>query len=139
MDPKSPPTLDPKLKEAYDRVMGATLPKSPPAEQPTMSAATPPLPAHPAEPEKQAMPTSPPMPAHAAPVEQHATTATPTHLPTPTPATTLPHASSGFVASHDEKKPAVSGTLLIIAGVVFFIVYTLFCLKLFGVEIPFLG
>lgn len=124
MDPKSAPTLDPKLKEAYDRVMGATLPKAPPP---------PPTPAHPTEAEKPMMPS----PTPTAAVEQHAPT--PMVAATPAASTPLAHASSGFVASHEEKKPAVSGTLLIVAGVVFFIVYTLFCLKLFGVAIPFLG
>ncbi len=120
MDPKSTQTLDPKLKEAYDRVMGTTLPQtSPPpiTEKPT--APMDPMTTH----EPQNKPSAPPI---------HQTTQM------PTPITTAPHISSGFVAPHEEKKPAVSGTLLIIAGVVFLIVYTLFWLKRFGIAIPFL-
>lgn len=117
MDPKAAQTLDPKLKEAYDRVMGATVPKTPPPQMPSVDLPTPPK-----EPEM--------------PLSQPAVTvnvSTP-----PAPAHITPHPSSGFVATHEEKKSPVSGTLLVIAGVVFLLVYTLFWLKWFGIALPFL-
>jgi hypothetical protein len=133
MDPKSAQTLDPKLKEAYDRVMGATLPTTPatPSSPPSM-ATTPAAPHHDpldtmATKENPAMHT--PLPTHQPQ----------TVTPPPTPMATTPlHTSSGFVASHEEKKAPVSGTLLIVAGGVFLLVYTLFWLKWFGVPLPFL-
>jgi len=127
MDPKSP-TLDPKLKEAYDRIMGATLPSAP---------QSPPAMQSPVQPQKP--PMTIPTTQSPLPTQQQTATAqdSPSTAHIAPPLTS--HVSSGFVAPQEEKKPAVSGTLLIIAGVVFFIVYTLFCLKLFGIPIPFLG
>lgn len=120
MDPKAAPTLDPKLKEAYDRVMGATVPKTPPLQMPSVD-----LPTTHTEPIQAAPP-----PANINPPTANATPATAAHPPV--------HPSSGFVAAHEEKKSPVSGTLLVIAGVVFLLVYTLFWLKWFGIPLPFL-
>lgn len=126
MDPKTAPTLDPKLKEAYDRVMGTSLPTAPPSS-------TPPPPMQPAAPVQK---MADPMSLHEAPPHTHPLQATPT---TPVTSPTKPSGiSSGFVAPHEEKNSAVSGKLLLIAGVVFLIVYTLFWLKWFGVALPFL-
>ncbi len=143
MDPKSAQTLDPKLKEAYDRVMGTSLPtpSTPPVTAAPPQIVTP----HPSAPtpvishHEQFDPMSAKESAHETQPAQH-TAATPPQAAThPAVAAAFTAGNtSGFVAPHEEKKPAVSGTLLIIAGVVFFIVYTLFCMKLFGVEIPFL-
>lgn len=122
MDPKAAQTLDPKLKEAYDRVMGATIPKTPSQQMPSVDMPTPQK-----ETENPAEPMHPPAPA-----------ATPTQPVPAAPTHTIPHPSSGFVAPHEEKKSPVSGTLLIVAGVVFLLVYTLFWLKWFGIPLPFL-
>lgn len=132
MDPKAAPTLDPKLKEAYDRVMGATVPKTPP-QMPSVDLPTPPK-----EPEKPFPQPVTPTPiatsnvvgANAAQGVNPSTPVAPIH--------TVVHPSSGFVAPHEEKKSPVSGTLLVIAGVVFLLVYTLFWLKWFGIALPFL-
>jgi hypothetical protein len=135
MDPKSAQTLDPKLKEAYDRVMGATLPTSqtPPVANPSVGNS--PVSPHHDPLDKMAIKENPPMQA-AAPLPTHQAG---TVSPSPTPVATAPlHVSSGFVAPHEEKKAPVSGTLLIVAGVVFLIVYTLFWLKWFGIPLPFL-
>jgi len=125
MDPKAAQTLDPKLKEAYDRVMGATVPKTPPPQMPSVDIPTPPK-----EPEKPFSQPIAPTPINAAQSAANSPPAAPVH--------TVAHPSSGFVAPHEEKKSPISGTLLVIAGVVFLLVYTLFWLKWFGIALPFL-
>jgi hypothetical protein len=135
MDPKAGQILDPKLKEAYDRVMGASLPPTPAA----------PI-------AKPAQMEPPKMPDHHEPIDpmmpkDHPVAAAPVHSPAPasSPAAATPgpqHASMSFstayVAPHPEKKAPISGALLMVAGVIFLFVYTLFWMKWFGMAIPFL-
>lgn len=157
MDPKNGQILDPKLKEAYDRVMGGSAGKSETPAHPT----TPPVPPQSPNPipTQASVPHDPldKMAAHSpignpAPPPSMQTAATPATAPAPpqmgahpTPAVTPQPAhattsfSAAYVAPHPEKKSPVSGTLLIIAGVVFLIVYALFWMKWFGMAIPFLG
>ncbi len=113
-------TLDPKLKEAYDRVMGTAMPQRPESQTPMM--------------QTHVIPDQPlsqtPMTPTAAPSEP---TASPSHM--------SGVVSSGFVAggAQDESKPRISSKLLIFGAVAFFIVYTLICLMVFQVPIPFIS
>lgn len=121
MDPKMPSNLDPKLKEAYERVMGTTIPK----------------------------PSAPPTPA--APSSPNPTAQIPTVEPTPqTPPTPAPSAApqtmanvgttpSAFVANPQKgKSGGISPVIIFLGLLVFFIVYALFWLKFFNVSLPFL-
>jgi hypothetical protein len=146
MDPnKNLPGLDPKLKEAYERVMATSLPAN------QTPAATPPSPVQP-QPEPVTPQSSTP------PVTAPVTPSTP-HIPQPTPEEPAPHAiaphpmpmttagpkqaSSGstFVANTGTATPGkskISPVILITAGAIFFVVYTLFWLRFFNVALPFL-
>lgn len=136
MDPKSAQISDPKLKEAYDRVMGMSLPKATHNTEPPKVAEKPmdtPLPTPPTQqPHDPLMAT-----AHeqAAPPANHAS---PTTAPAPTPAHASMSFSTAYVAPHEDKKSPISAPLLLFAGVIFLIVYTLFWMKWFGMTLPFL-
>lgn len=131
MDPQKLSQLDPKLRDAYQRVMGTTIPQSQPAPAPTpelqpepisvpntQSAASPepffiPQPA--ANPEPQVPMQQPPT--------QNFTT------PPPMPAqTTVVKKKSGIMI------PILFG----IAALVFLVIYTLFWTKIFNFRLPFL-
>lgn len=126
MDPKKQQTLDPKLKEVYDRVMGtATKSAAPSVPEPVK-----------AEPTKE---TPPP----AAPQSVRPTVPAP---PAPEPAkahvtTAAPVITSGFVAKgseEKEKKSGISPVILFLAAVVFLLVYALVWVKFFNIQLPFL-
>lgn len=148
MDPKkNPQQLDPKLKEIYDRVMGTQVKaaaahetkKEPEPQKPHEIQSTPvhisPQPA----PTAPAMPTQPSMPvAHAA--QQTVMTAQP---PQATATDLQQKASSGFVAgghgnnTDGKSGSSVSPVLLVLVGIVFFIVYAIFWIKIFAIPLPF--
>ncbi len=117
MDPKPAQILDPKLKEAYDRVMNTSVQPAKPAEPPP-----------PSQPEQQHAATAPDAPTTPEKHDEPQATITQPPIPqsTPSPATHTPIASSAFVAPHETKKSPVSGKILVVAGVIFLIVYTLF-------------
>ncbi len=114
MDPKNAAGLDPKLKEAYDRVMNANVPPA--------AAAAPAIP-----------PTTPPMPTTTV-----APTATPLAQPA-APSATAKTQTTSFVPA--ASKPAGGGkskTLLFGVGVVLFLlVYAFFWVKFFNLPLPF--
>ncbi len=110
MDQKKANQLDPKLKEVYERVMGTTV-----AQQPT----TPP----PAQAPSQTTQTEPP------PHVVHVAAA-PTH--------TVVSAGSVTKKENSEKKSPVSIPILILAGIVFLLVYALVWVKVFNFKLPFL-
>lgn len=112
MDPKTLPTLNPQLKEAYERVMGTSVtPAAPPVPVSMPTTTTPPSPA----PQPVAAPPSPVPPL------------TPTH-----------HASTTFVAGNaTQNKTKNSPVIFIFAGIVFFVVYVLFWMKFFNFKLPF--
>lgn len=137
MDPKQ---LDPKLKEAYDRVMGTST--TPPAANPPAapvvnpSPAPEPIPSNP-EPLTQT-PFTPPQPVTPEPV-------VPNEPVTPQPAPAEPTTSveskvqiNGFVAADHQKKSGISPAIVILGVIVFLVVYSLFWIKFFGVSLPFL-
>ena len=178
MDPKQQINqLDPKLKEAYERVMGTpvggaqaaqpngTIPSTqPPAPatpvQSAPSAPMPPAPPAPPAPNQAApaMPhfTSPqPMPQPVMPMSQGAPAhvqqnpaANPFGLPAQPQAPSTPSAapaaqgkpgaaSHGFVAN--KKGLHISPIILIVAGVIFLLVYTVFWFKFFNIPLPLIG
>lgn len=127
--------LDPKLREAYERVMGTAL-----AANPTQ----------PATPSQQAAPT----PLEPAPVQSPAQTPLNQALPTqpipppPPPITQQFHAEPAksflpsltpMVASAPATKQKLSTVVIIILGVVFFLVYTIFWIKFFNLSVPFIN
>lgn len=125
MDPKGLPNLDPKLKEAYERVMSTSISSSAPSAPTTASA---PTPAPQATAPAQAAPTP------AAVASSPVAAPQPTSIPQSTSASTFvagntPAASSGS---------KISPVLLVIAGIIFFAVYTLFWLRFFNIPLPFL-
>ncbi len=112
MDSKATSQLDPKLKEAYDRVMGTVIPQHqvPQAAVPPQSTPAPQIV------EQQAY-QQPPVQAYQAAV------ATP--LPTSAPVST-----DAVVKTHKSSKMTIP--IVVLGGVVFFIVYTVVWAKIFG-------
>lgn len=112
--------LDPKLKEAYDRVMGTVITPPAKATQAIPSVPTP------------TIPTSP-TPAFPVNLEPTAPTIAVSHQAVSSPVsttqvTTVPHKKSG------------SRTIIfMLAGIIFFIVYALVWIKMFNLKFPFLN
>lgn len=136
MDPKQ---LDPKLKEAYDRVMGTSF--TPPAATPTptQSASTPAPVAEPAP----IVPAAEPMATQTPVTPQPVTPVELTSEPVPFQPTTSVESKmpiNGFVAAdaNTQKKHGVSPVIIILGVIVFLVVYALFWVKFFGVSLPFL-
>lgn len=142
MDPKNfPSNLDPKLKEAYDRVMTMNPPTSP--QTPT----TPPpqtiIPAQPATPTTAPTPVSPPTSPQPQPTTTPFSVAIPVQptgmaagtTPLNAPATqAAPTAASGKSAKHGSP---IMSVVFIVCGVVFILAYTLFWIKILNFQTPF--
>ncbi len=101
--------LDPKLQEAYKNVMNQST-----TAQPTPTAT----------------PVASPSPA--APISQPVTTPAPTQQKVSYPI------NGAAVIGGAKKKSKVSPVLLVVIGLIFFVVYTLFWAKLLNVSLPFL-
>jgi hypothetical protein len=147
MDPKTLSNIDPKLRETYERVMGTT---------PTSSPATPP----PAPVQADAAPQTPHEPPPEAPTPASLFSSSPsTDTPdtsafgqpavvTPyNPETTaqtnehsmnqpLPSPASVAQAAHTQEATPLLRVLYIVGAVLFFMVYTIFWVKIF--KLPFL-
>lgn len=165
MDPKQQLNqLDPKLQEAYNRVMGTASNAGTPAS----NAASPTPPAAPAQNNPQPQPPSfqpvaptPPPTQPVTPIPQPQTIPTPPAPIQPTPSTPPPQTPdtvaatisiggqgltatggpSGFVASAQAapgKKHGVSPVILLFGALVFFLVYTLVWVKVFNLSVPFI-
>jgi len=122
--------LDPKLKEAYDRVMGTpvttpagsppNLSGSPASPSPTIN----PTPVQPVSPNPVTVgPTLPPVGVRREPekIQIGGNSGTQTH---------------GYVAP--KKKNGLPTVLLVFGGIIFLIVYTIFWLKFFQIPVPYL-
>lgn len=118
MDPKTLPTLDPKLKEAYERVMGSSVTPPPPA---------------PVQPQPVPAAPQPPPPAPAKSDVELAG------------GSSVHHTTTSFVAGNvagnveAAGKPKISPLILVFAGVIFLLVYTLFWMRFFNLPLPFLS
>lgn len=166
MDPKTQLSgLDPKLKEAYERVMGTTIPPAPPpvspppappqepaASMPTVQtepSSPPPLPSN--EPPKE--PVSPPIqepvqeptpPPPAAPPQPPEPAAPPLQEPElpPTPPVQPPVAQNeptGFVANAAKKGKLggskISPSILMAVGVALLVLYVFFWIRVFNLSL----
>ncbi len=111
--------LDPKLKETYDRVMGAQIPQvSTPSTPPQSVQSAPPQPPLPSVAPSQTVAAEPP--------KQEFVSVGPDLQPIAPAAVT------------QKSKQGVSPFILFIAGAVFFAVYALFWFRFFSVQLPFL-
>jgi uncharacterized membrane protein len=131
MDKNATQTLDPKLKEIYERVMSTQVKPAAPAATPTPQPAPTAAPNQPVQPATQPQPTVPPVMPQAAP----AAAAVPQVMQANV---TFSNAAAGGKQEATGKKKGLSPILIIITGVVFFVIYTLFWLKFFSIPIPFL-
>lgn len=142
MDPNKIGQLDPKLKEAYERVMKTTV--TPPVSQSqapmqsaqTMASSVPPAPI-------SAPPHIPPTPDAVSAEPQPAPSPlppSPTITGTPAPAESKSSSFSayktGTLKAH--KAGSVPKVLWIVLAIVFFIAYTLLWTRVLGVSLPFL-
>lgn len=144
MDPKQNAQLDPKLKEAYDRVMGTATPTTTPPPVDSMATG----------------PASAPSPVSATPVVSPTVSpATPTTAPTPEPAlpvapVVMPHSTETVRiggntpievqhtttgTTHNETKKGISPIIIILGAIVFLLVYSLFWIKFLNVPIPYIN
>lgn len=137
MDPKNLNQLDPKIKEAYDRVMGTDLtspqtPSEPAAPQ--FGAQT--IPSAP-EPAKEYAPPPPPpihldtsqapeTPVTPPPVFQSFNSETASQPTSPAPEAVAVHHSSRF---------AISTPILMVLGIAFFIAYAALWVMVFGIKL----
>ncbi len=129
MEPKKITDLDPKLKEAYERVMGTSFAQPPQQSQPIAPQPQP----SPAIPMQQ---TQPIQPMQSPQIQQQQPAAIPmTGAQKQTPAT---NTFVGKKLPIHIGKPKISPVIFLVGGVVFFIVYTIFWLKFFKVSVPFL-
>lgn len=141
MDPKSGQQLDPKLQEAYNKVMGVSLdtpatppspssPTPPPTDTPTV--VTPPTaPTPPQHPSVSEEPTMSPAPSE--PSQELVTTPEP---PIATMQSTISAKPQTFVAKKGMK---ISPVILIVGGIAFLLVYSLIWIKVFNLSIPFIN
>ncbi|MBI1982370.1 MAG: hypothetical protein HYY87_02160 [Candidatus Levybacteria bacterium] len=157
MDPKNQLSgLDPKLKEAYERVMGTTIPlASAPlsgasADKPASPLASPePQQGEPASPPPQQPPTQEPTPPPAAipqspepsPLSQQPEPQPPpvqTTEPTPNPQEV--HIATGFVANAAKKEKMggglkISRPIFMALGVTFLVLYVFFWIRVFNLSL----
>src|SRR5260221_14053596 len=155
MDQKQAGNLDPKLQEAYNKVMGipasgdpaqttvttpnvtvsATQVPATPITPPIMSSTpTTPAPVVMPEPIIPANPT-PPSPQ---PSVQTVQATIPVGRATVHVGATVTPETHGFVAKGKKSGMKISPVILILGGVVFFLVYALIWVKVFNLQLPFL-
>lgn len=143
MDPASLSNLDPKLRETYERVMGATTPAAgttPPAVDSTTPAApvgepgisqtvTTPAPENTTQTPPAADGTTPMVASvmeNSAPSEQPQTVTINQPLPAASNVITQPHGHMGLIK-----------VLYFLGGTVFFVIYVFFWMKIFNFSLPF--
>ncbi len=115
MNPKTPQDLDPKLKEAYDRVMGGNFNPIPPAskipEIPKTEAPAAPLPSPAVAPPPPSIPLT-------NPVEPSQPELPPLNVMSPSTTS-----STGKQAASAKKKLKISPIIFLVIGLAFFVVY----------------
>ncbi|MBI2465402.1 hypothetical protein HYV64_04635 [Candidatus Shapirobacteria bacterium] len=133
MDPNANPTIDPKLKEAYDRVMSTSVPPPAPASPPTPLTPPPPQPTPP--PAGPVVPTPPQSPT---PIQSEPTTTVHATIPITAAKPTGSAVIVGATSKQHAKSDSLFPLLFTIGGLVFFAVYTVFWIKFFNLSVPFL-
>lgn len=135
MDPQKLASLDPKLREAYQRVMGTPLPQVQPAS-PRGEPVQPPTPSQPpvSEPEP-AIPQQPPLGANNFVQMNSEVASAPTAAPPASPNFVAPATASTIAV---KKKSMMMPVMIGAAALVFLAIYTLFWTKLFSLKVPFL-
>ncbi len=117
MNPKTPADLDPKLKEAYDRVMGGNFaPSAPTATPPNPAPKIETVPAPPATNPPPLPPLTNPMSVNMPPLNVMS--------PSSAPVTAQP-------ANSAKKKSKISPIIFLIVGLAFFAVYAVVWAKVF--------
>lgn len=150
MDPKanttSPGQLDPKLQEAYDKVMAVpTEPAVPPTAtpEPTMPTTSPsPDPSAPTAPvtPQPTMPAAEPAPAPVMPTPAMDTTPVMPTSPDAAPTTvTLDNPVMNTHPAKVKKPMKVSPVVLIVGGLVLLVAYALIWIKIFNLQVPFIN
>lgn len=133
MDSKNYTNLDPKLREAYERVMNTTIsPANAPSQQPTVAPSPRPLPSQtsPQIPKPAAVNETPvmlPMPSASLPTNSPVIQKQPPSTVANIVTTSMPQHNSGIL-------PIV----IILGAIIFFAVYAVFWLKFFQIQLPFL-
>ncbi|MDP3726999.1 MAG: hypothetical protein Q8Q96_01630 [bacterium] len=153
MDPQNQLSgLDPKLKEAYERVMGTTIPPAspPPQQPPTVQESTPPPVIPPQSPEPASLPQQPEPPsippAEPPPPEPPVAPVEPSPVPEalpPKPQQTVEqqpvHIATGFVAGAPNKEKRgglkISPPVFIVLGVAFLVLYIFFWIRVFNLSL----
>ncbi|OGH25098.1 MAG: hypothetical protein A3B47_03315 [Candidatus Levybacteria bacterium RIFCSPLOWO2_01_FULL_39_24] len=142
MDPQKLSQLDPKLREAYQRVMGTTIP-TPPAAPIQTQAPPPSIPSDPTQipqpqpiinPQSQAVPMPESVPT------QPATNFVQMNSEVPAPAqnfTTPPPMPLAQTMAVKKKSGIIMPILFGFAALVFIAIYTLFWTKIFNFNLPF--
>lgn len=127
MNPKYPANLDPKLREAYDRVMGTGVPQSPPAQ-----------PQHEEPPKAPVKMVTEPAQKH----EESNSDSTVVHFSADTHKHKKPEekpevkqAAATHTEATPEEKSTVTPILIGIIGVLFFLGYALFWAQIFGFSV----
>jgi uncharacterized membrane protein len=156
MDPQKLSNLDPKLRDAYQRVMGTTIPDpqtpaSTPVQAPTQPTDQPTIPTTDPTPAPQPQP-EPAIPQMPTPEPQ----SIPTSQPDPTqPASNFTQMNSEIAAPTVgasnfaspafqtqsmaiKKKSKIMPILFVFLGLIFLVIYTLFWTKFFNFKLPFL-
>lgn len=135
MDPQKLASLDPKLRDAYQRVMGTPIPQPQTPPPPPMPAPDP-NPSPTPEPIPTPQPTIPQQPPTSASnfVQMNSEVATP-----PTSANfSAPQPQPAAQTMTVKKKNGMMPILIGIAGLFFIAIYTLFWTKVFNFKLPFL-
>lgn len=119
MNPKTPQDLDPKLKEAYDRVMGGNFNPSAPMPNPV--------------PPKAENPPPPPSAPAVNPTPYSAPLATPAPADMPPLSVMSPStAASGEQVISTKKKSKISPIIFLLGGFVFLVIYAVVWGKIFN-------
>lgn len=136
MDPQKLSQLDPKLRSAYERVMGTTIPQPTPAQAQTTPPQSQPQPAA-SIPKPMSQPATNPQPQSSNFVHMNSQIPTSTAAPiTSNPNFAIPTIPTQTTAM--KKKSGMMPILFVILGVIFIAVYTLFWTKIFNLKLPFL-
>jgi len=157
MDPKDINQLDPKLREAYERVMGTNIPApstpqapNEPSVQPPAEPSTPPFttstPAPASPPSFDSSQTSPAAqenpPAEAPPAPVHLDTSQAPNPVSPPPVYQSYNAESGSqppsseaAVVHHSSRLSISTPILVVLGITFFIAYAALWIMVFGIKL----